>query len=65
MFLVPLREATQDSGPVLQAGFAGKPDQRGVPRAVQRGFNLVVRAESRVTYGVVRVEIDFSRRLAL
>ena len=62
LYLVPLQEATLVSGPVLQAGLSAQPELRGVPRAIERGFTITVSAESRVTYGIVRVEIQFGPR---
>jgi hypothetical protein len=62
LYLTPLQEGTQVSGPVLQAGLSAQPQLQRVPRAVQRGFSMTVRAESRVTYGIVRVEIQFLPR---
>ncbi len=62
LYLVPLQEGTQESGPVLQAGMSAQSNLSRVPRAVERGFTIVVRAESRVTYGMVRVEIEFLPR---
>ena len=65
LYLVPLQEATMVSGPVLQTGMSAQPGLRGVPRAVERGFTMTVSAESRVTYGIVRVEIQFGPRAEL
>ena len=61
--LDPLAEDTEVGGAVLQDGVEAQPSQRNVPRAVRRGFNVTVYAQSHDSYGVVSVEMIFGPRV--
>ncbi len=61
--LDPLAADSEVGGAVLQDGVEAQPSQRNVPRAVRRGFNVTVYAQSHVSYGVVSVEMIFGPRV--
>ena len=57
-----LKEGTTDSGEVLADSKAAKQRPRNAPRAVRRGYSIVLGAESRYTYGVITVAVEFGVR---
>ncbi|HYI21112.1 MAG TPA: hypothetical protein VEX62_00620 [Candidatus Limnocylindrales bacterium] len=61
--LDPLVAESEAGGAVLQDGIDAQPNERNVPRAIKRGFNVTVYAQSNVSHGVVSVEMIFGPRV--
>jgi hypothetical protein len=59
--LTVLEEGTNASGQVLSFSAAARQRPRAAPRAVRRGYSIVVDAESRYSYGVINVAVEFGQ----
>lgn len=59
MSLAALQPDTTNAASLIREVASGRPRQTDAPRAVRRGYTIVVGAESRYNFGVISVDVTF------